>query len=226
MRGLPHLSKQAINESVSTVPGAQLDQIWYPLYDYLSYPTAGQTQLAFFTQPIGQGTTSAPGATGSKTEADTNLTSSGLLPKGNRFYFVGVELKWWPALAAARGPAAENTVGTNWIDTYNVLKSGWLRIRIQNRDYLQDGPLDMFPATSRIAGAAAIGDATTAGANQLTQFDYAVGAGRPYEIVSQWIDNMQGFTCVIFWPAAVALAAATAARIGVRMLGYLVRDPQ
>jgi len=224
MRGLPHLSKQAINEAVSTVPGASPDQIWFPLYDYASYPLAGQSQLAFFTQPIGAGVTSAPGATGTKTEADTNLTSAGLLPKGNRFYWVGLELKWWPGATVARGPAAESTIGQNWIDAVNVLKSGWLRIRIQNRDYVQDGPLDMFPATTRVAGAAAVADATTAAANLLTQFDYAVGAGRPYEIVPQWIDNLQGFTAVIFWPAAVTVLNIS--RIGLRMLGYLVRDPQ
>jgi hypothetical protein len=224
MRGLPHLSQDTINKSVSTVPGAAPDQIWYPAYDYLTYPVGGQTQLAFFTQPIGQGVTSHPGAVGSKTEADTNLTAAGLFPKGNRFFWVGVEIKWWPGAAIARGPAAEATVGSNWIDTYNILKSGWLRIRIQNRDYVQDAPLDLFPPTTRLAGAAAIGDATTAGANQLTQFDYAVGAGRPYEIVSQWIDDLRGFTAVMFWP--VAVAAVTAGRIGLRLLGYLVRDPQ
>lgn len=224
MRGLPHLTPAAINSAVSTVPGASPDQIWYPTYDYLTYPTTGQSQLAFFTNPIGAGVTSAPGASGSKTESDTNLTSAGLFPKGNRFYWVGVEVKFWPGAAVARGPAAETTVGQNWNDVNNVLKSAWLRVRIQNRDYVLDGPLDLFPPTTRLAGAAAIADSTTAGANLLTQFDYAVGAGRPYEIVPQWIDNMQGFTAVMFWPALVTVT--NAARIGLRLLGYLIRDPQ
>lgn len=226
MRGLSHLDPAAINAAASTVPGQNLDEIWYPFYDYLAYPTAGQTQLAFFVNAIGAGVTSAPGATGTKTEADTNMTASGLLPKGNRFFWVGVEVKWWPGSAAARGPGAENTIGFNWADTYAVMKSGWLRIRIQNRDYVTDGPLEMFPATTRLAGIGAVADQTTAGANLLTQFDYATTAGRPYEVVSQFIDNMQGFTAVMFWPAAVATPSGVNARIGIRLLGRLIRDPQ
>jgi hypothetical protein len=226
MRGLSHLTADAIGAAASTVPGANPDEIWYPFYDYLAYPTAGQQQLAFFVNPIGAGVTSAPGAAGTKTEADTNMTASGLLPKGNRFFWVGVEVKWWPGSAAARGPAAQNTVGFNWADTYAVMKSGWLRIRIQNRDYVTDGPLEMFPATTRLAGAAALADQTTIAAASLTQFDYATSAGRPYEVVSQFIDNMQGFTCVMFWPAAVATPSGVNGRIGVRLLGRLIRDPQ
>lgn len=224
MRGLAHLTPDAINAATSTVPGATPDEVWNPLYDYLAYPTTGQSQLAFFVNGIGAGTTSAPGATGTKTEADTNMSSSGLLPKGNRFFWVGVEVKFWAGAAVARGPAAQATIGSNWIDTFNVLKSGWLRIRIQNRDFVLDSPLDMFPPTTRLAGAAAVADQTTIAATSLTQFDYAVGAGRPYEIVSQYIDNMQGFTCVMFWPALVTVV--NAARIGVRLMGRLVRDPQ
>jgi hypothetical protein len=226
MLGLPSLSQEAINKAVSTVPGATPDQIWWPLYDYLVYPVAGQAQLAFFTQPIGQGVASSFGAAGTKTEADTNFTASGLLPKGNRFYWVGVEVKFWAGAAAARGaPAAEATAGNNMNDINNVLRSGWLRIRIQNRDYVQDGPLDMFPASTRLAGVQAFSDNFTAGANSLvTAADYAAGAGRLYQVVPQFIDAMQGLGVVIFWPVAVAVT--TQARIGVRLLGYLIRDPQ
>ena len=45
MRGLAHLTPDAINAAASTVPGATPDEVWYPLYDYLVYPTTGQAQL-------------------------------------------------------------------------------------------------------------------------------------------------------------------------------------
>lgn len=44
-------------------------------YDYQLYPTAGNTQLTFFSSPVGQGLTSALGGTvgSGKTLWDTNL---------------------------------------------------------------------------------------------------------------------------------------------------------
>src|SRR6266481_3756473 len=93
--GLSNLNRQDLAAHRVTVPGTQ-DAIYAPLYDSAVYAAAGQLQLNFFSLPIGQGTTSAPGATGAKTEADTNLSNAGLLPKGNRFYCTGVELTLWP----------------------------------------------------------------------------------------------------------------------------------
>lgn len=225
MPGLNRLTRDQLAAHRVTVPGAQ-DEIYAPLYDSASYPAAGQTQLTFFALPIGQGTTSAPGATGTKTEADTNLTNAGLLPKGNRFFCTGIEFLFFPGSNPGRGAAADANVGFNWNDTYAVAKSGWVRFRIQNRDYILDGPLQNFPPVTRLAGVASVTSTLTAGASTLDQIDYASFAGMPYNIVPVYIESNQAFTVQVNWPAAVALPSAAAGRIFCRLRGRLIRDAQ
>jgi hypothetical protein len=66
-----------------TQPG-QSEIIRQSLYDNQILPGAGSTQLNFFQQPIGQGITSALGATAAtaKTQFDTNMSLGGQLPSG------------------------------------------------------------------------------------------------------------------------------------------------
>lgn len=58
---------------------ARLEQLkvrrWYPIYDRVTYVTAGQTELQFFVNQIGAGTPA-------KTKADTNMKTSEVLPQG------------------------------------------------------------------------------------------------------------------------------------------------
>jgi hypothetical protein len=225
MVGLQRLSRGDLASHRVTVPGTQ-DEIYSPLYDSVTYAAVGQTQLTFFALPIGQGTTSAPGAAGTKTEADTNLTNAGLLPKGNRFYCTGIEFQFYPGSNPGRGAAADNTVGFNWNDMYAVAKSGWVRFRIQNRDYLLDGPLINFPPVTRLSGMAAITRTLTAGASTLDQVDYCSLAGMPYNIVPVFIESNQAFTVQVNWPAAVALPSAVAGRLFCRLRGRMIRDAQ
>jgi hypothetical protein len=211
-----------------TVPNTA-DAIWYPLYDSVAYAAAGQLNLTFFSVPIGQGTTSAPGATGAKTEADTNLTNAGLLPKGNRFYCMGIEFKFVPGNTPGKrgdGAVAATSPGRNWNDVNAVAAGGWARFRIQNRDYVLDGPVGLFPPQDRLAGASALADTTTAAAAGLVQIDYAATAGAPYQIVPTYIEDNQFFGVSLFWPALVALPSGVAGRIWCRLLGQLIRDAQ
>lgn len=202
-----------------------LDSIWNPLYDYQNYPTTGQLSLTFFSSPIGQGTTSAPGASGTKTEADTNMQNAGLLARGNRFYLRGIEVLFYPGGAVGSGNVAAAAAGQNWRDVYGVMKSAWLKLTIQNRDYILDGPLGVFPPTFRLSGAAAMSANTTAGADTtLWQVDYAAAAGMPYQLVPMFIEENQFFSVKMQWPALVTVV--NAGRIGVRLLGELIRNAQ
>lgn len=212
----------------TTVPNTA-DAIWYPLYDSVAYAAAGQLTSTFFSVPIGQGATTAPGAAGPKTEADTNMTNAGLLPKGNRFYCMGVELKLVPGNTPGKrgdGAVAATSPGRNWNDVNAVAQSGWVRFRIQNRDYVIDGPLGIFPSQDRLAGSAALADTTTAAGAGLVQIDYASFAGAPYQIVPTYIEDNQFFTVQIFWPALVPLVSGVAGRLWCRLLGQLIRDAQ
>jgi hypothetical protein len=222
------LSRSSVADLAShrvSIPGTQ-DEIYAPLYDSQTYPAAGSTQLVFFALPIGQGTTTAPGATGTKTEADTNLSNAGLLPKGNRFYCTGVEVAIYPGNNPGFGATADAQLGRNWNDIYAITKSGWMRFRIQNRDYIIDGPLINFPPPVRLAGAASVTSTLTAGAATAGEIDYATAAGMPYNIVPVYIESNQAFTVQLNWPAAVATPSTVAARVFVRLRGRLIRDAQ
>ena len=63
MNGRPILTTTQLQAHVAQV-GNISDVIWAPLYDSASYASTGSLQLNFFSQPVGQGTTSAPSATG------------------------------------------------------------------------------------------------------------------------------------------------------------------
>jgi len=224
-QGISPVTGGQLNRFRATVPGTA-DAIYAPLYDYQTYLAAGQLQLNFFSLPIGQGTTSAPGATGTKTEADTNMQNAGLLPQGNRFFLTGLEVLFYPGNPIGAGALADAQAGRNWTDMYNVMKSGWLRLRIQNRDYILDGPLQVFPPIQRLEGVGSVTSTLTAGASTLAQIDYPTVAGIPYNIVPIYIQSNQFFGVQMNWPALVPLPSTVAGRIGVRLRGQLIRDAQ
>jgi hypothetical protein len=221
-RALNRITRADIASHRVTVAGTQ-DAIYAPLYDSILYPTAGLTQINFFSLPIGQGVTSAAGATGTKTEADTNLTNSGLLPKGNSFYCTGIEFNLIPgALPGNTGALA--TTGQNLNDVYSVARNGWFRFRIQNRDYVLDAPLGIAPPLNRLAVASTPASVVTA--TTIVQADYAAFAGAPYNIVPVWIESNQAFSVQVNFPVAVAITSNTTSRLTVRLRGRLIRDAQ
>lgn len=223
--GLQRISNTNLVQGASTVAGKR-DEVKMPLYDTAAYPAAGTNQLTFFALPIGQGVTTAPGAAGAKTEADTNLTNAGLLPAGNSFYLTGVELHFWPGFSPAAGAAADALAGRFWTDVWTFLTSGWLRLRIQQRDYVLDGPALMFPPKTRLAGVASLTSTLTAGAATLDQVNYAAAAGIPYTMVGQTITPNQSFSVTLNYPALVPLPSVVAARVQCRLDGRFIRDVQ
>jgi hypothetical protein len=226
IQGRKGVSADMLNGHRTTVQGVA-DAIWAPLYDFQAYPAAGTLGLNFFSVPQGQGTTSALNATGVKTIADTNMQVAAQLPRGNRFYCVGIEVEFFPgSVPGSLGAAAATTVGRNMNDCYNVLKSGSLTFNIQQRVFAQDAPLMKFPPQTRLTGVAAIADATTAAAALNSQIDYATAAGAGYSIIPVDIESTQFFSVTVNFPALVPTVSTAAARIGVRLLGNLIRDAQ
>jgi len=212
----------------TTVPNTQ-DAVFNPLYDYQPYVAAGQLVLNFFQVPIGQGATSHPGGAGPKTEADTNMTNAGMLAKGNRFLCIGIEVEFYPgsvpgfnvALALS---AAE--LARNWDDVYVVSRSGSVRFRIQNRDYVLDAPIGKFPSSTRLCGTAALSDNAATATSLVNQIEYASMCGAAYNIVPTYIEATQAFGVQLVWPNLIALPSAVIGRIGVRLIGDLIRDAQ
>ncbi len=204
---------------------ATQDIIYAPIYDSAAYASAGQTQIVFFTQPLGQGTTSAPGATGTKTLADTNMTAAGQLTKGNEFFMIGQELMLFPGELPEQNLGAGATVNGFVNDTYVIGKSGVLTLQIgSNRNYIQDGPLMIFPPAARLAVASGVGGTSTAGTQSVLNMEYAQWTGEPYAITPVYIEATQGFQETLQWP--VAVTAQVTARLFSRFRGYLIRNAQ
>lgn len=220
--GRPILTQQDLDAHRTAL--AQQDIIYAPLYDSANYGTAGQNQIVLFTSPLGQGTTTAPAATGSKTLADTNMTAAGQLTKGNEFFMTGQELMLFPGQSPE---ATANITQLNGFinDTYTIGKSGFLTLQIgSNRNYIQDGPLMIYPPAARLAVAGAIGGTATASLTSILNMEYASWSGEPYDITPVYIEATQGFQESLQWPAVVTVNAT--ARIFSRLRGYLIRNAQ
>jgi hypothetical protein len=121
-----------------TNPG-QSEIIRQRLYDYQLYATAGYTSLSFFQVPIGQGVTSAIGATvgTAKTVWDTSMELGGQLPSGRAFLIESIEVLFTPGTVSTANTytqaafvlfnaTAAATVG-NWVNDVNTFyQSGLL----------------------------------------------------------------------------------------------------
>ncbi len=181
---------------------------YQPLYDYQTYALAGTTEMSFFAVPQGQS---------SKTLADTNMRLAAQLPSPQSFLVTAIMIEFWPN--AFPGAFGAQALTANINDVYELGKSGYVDFRVGDKQITEDGPLNKFPSDTRLAGMAALSDATTAGANLQGRVDYATWAGKIYEIDPVLIEPAQSINFKIKWSSAVAITAD--ARLGVRLSGVL-----
>lgn len=196
------------------LPGTEY--IRQSLYDFQAYPGVGQTQLTFFQVPIGQS---------SKTKFDTNMQLAGQLPAGQRFLLKCIKIAFFPGSAVDTFIAVAAATPQQADDVYTFSKSGWLELFIGSKSYLTEAPLGRFPTDSGIElnNAIASNSATTS----LVKSEYARLAGRPYLIdPAILLEPTQNFNVSLNWPTAVALPSTNAARVGVILEGYLIRNSQ
>lgn len=232
--GRPILTTQYIQSHTVGVPGTQ-DVIWGPLYDSLAYPSAGQQLLSFFSQPQGAGVSSAPGV-GAVVKGiyDTNMITNNQLSLGNEFYAIGSETLFFPGVNNATsttgafalppgGSVAVASAGQFWNDVYNVGNGGIKILTVgTDRSYIKDGPLNMFPPATRLAGIAALASGDTAAT--AAQISYAVWSGEPYTLVPIYIQSTQQFTLQVTFAALIPTPSTQIARIVERLRGYLIRQ--
>ena len=200
---ISQLQKYSVNRA------GMVNAFTQPLYDFQAYAAGGQTSLVFFQLPIGQA---------SKTYADTNMTNPGALPNPVRQIVQSIQIMFFPG-SAVNATGAIGTNGLNWQDVWTVWKSGWLEFLVGSSTLLYDAPLGKFPCSQRLAGAAALADATTAGAGLHSQIDYATFAGPVKQITPVLLEPTQNFSVTLRWPTAVALPSTVAGRIGVILEG-------
>jgi hypothetical protein len=208
------------------------------LFDFLLYPTAGQTQFNFFATPQGQGLTSAVGATAgtAKTIADTNMEAAGMLPAGKSYLITSIEVSFFAGSVSTANTytlaspvifnaTAAVAVEAQIADVNSFYQSGSLKLFIGSKTYLEEAPLLRFPPKTQLTfdGAVASNSATTA------QVGFVSGkiSGRPYVVEPPiYLENNQNFVVQLNYPAAVATPSGFNARVGVILDGYLYRNSQ
>lgn len=207
------------------------------LYDYQLYPLLGTTQLSFFSNPVGQGITSAVGGIigGPKTFHDTNLEMANTLPSGKAFLIQSVEIDWNPGISATANtfvPAAVSvfaaaataavTIAANDMNTISL--AGVFELNILSKNYFRDTPIRAFPKKVWLEGSAAV--TTTTAAAEVALFMFHT-AGRPMYInPGITLQSAVNFNCLLIYPTAVPTPSAFNGRMGIILDGLEMRASQ
>ena len=197
----------------------QYEAVRQSLYDFQAWGASGVgvTQYSFFQVPVGQS---------SKTKADTNMTTAGILPSPIKFFVQSVEVYFFPGGEIARNFTAAGDPDI-WSDDIEAFYNGvsFLEIIVGSKTYLTEAPLVRMPPKAKIKGNFAISGTFTATAGNL--LDMSSADGRPYFIdPGIFIPSMQNFNVQINWPTALTLPSAADARLGIVLDGLLYRLSQ
>lgn len=207
-------------------------------YDYILYPTAGVGQLSFFSNPAGQGITTAQGAVvgSTKTLWDTNLVMANTLPSGAAYMIESIEVPFWPGASGAANTftlaavtafaAVAATAVAGWLNDVNSFYlGGMLELNILSKNYLRETPLAAFPSKTYFEGFAGV--ASNSATTGETIAANMRASGRPYYLEPTIsLQPAVNFEVVLKWPAAVATPSGFNARVGVVLDGYFMRASQ
>ncbi len=218
---------------------AQSEVIRQRFYDYQLYATAGAQQLSFFSQPVGQGiTTALGGAVGTpKTQWDTNLEIPNTLPSGKAFMIESIEVLFNPGSVSTTNtytpaaiwtfiavPTAQLPAGAaNDVNTF--YQGGMLELNVLSKNYLRETPLMAFPPKAMLGvdGAVASNSATTS----TVAHTVAKAVGRPYYLEPTIaLQAAVNFEVLLKWPAAVQTPSGFNGRVGVILDGFFMRASQ
>lgn len=185
-------------------------KLFAPLYDSQRHATTGHTELPFFLEAIGQGTSAHVGS-GSKKLVDTNLRQGGRLSAGQRASVIGIRVKF---------KQTDYTVVTNPTDIQKIQSTGTLEIKIADSKKIEQQLVD-FNAGVGLTGFAA----TTASSTSI----FGVSNGNPdvgnfwklYDVPFDILEGQQ-IEATMRWPAAVTITTATV--ITLQLEGYLWGD--
>lgn len=230
----PTLNDMAANLAVDL---GSIEVIKWEFYDYLLYPTAGQTQLGFFLNGQGAGLSSSPGnANAVKGITDTNLTGAGILPSPQAFWTEEIEANFDPGavatantftlqVPAAFAAASAATVQAGEHDVNAVLTTGSLQFTVSQKPYYQAAPLHRAPPSTRPQMDCAIANTSATVGEVLKAKAYATG----FPLILDpgvGIMTAQNFGVSMQWPVAIATPSGFNGRIGVVLSGWLFRGVQ
>lgn len=217
---------------------AQSEVVRNRFYDYQLYATAGVAQLTFFSQPVGQGITSAQGAVvgTAKTQFDTNLELPNTLPSGKAYMLQSIEVLYLPGSVSTANTytpanlslfavAAAASVAAQLNDVNTFYQSGMLELNVLSKNYLRETPVLAFPPKAHLDVSAALAN-TSATVGEIAAV-FAKASGRPYYIQPEIsLQPAVNFEVLIKYPAAVATPSGFNARVGVILDGYFMRAGQ
>lgn len=217
---------------------AQSEIVRQRLYDYQLYPAAGSQQLSFFQAPIGQGVTTALGATvgAAKSQWDTNMELGGQLPSGKSFLVESIEVLFLPGASAVANTyttanlsqfaaVAALALTAAIQDVQQFYSSGMLELNILSKNYLRETPLLAFPPKAHLDLSAAV--ATNSATTSEVAQNLAKASGRPYYIEPRvTLQPAVNFEVLLRWPALVPTISTFNARVGVILDGYMLRASQ
>lgn len=192
-----------------------VEGVWNPLYDYQTYPTAGAAQLTYFQAPLG-------GATG-RTYEDTNIDLGGQLSTPTEFLITSIGVNFLSNFPTDLLSGAINS--SEPLDTFTVLKRGFMRVTIGSKDYIKYTNLMEFPAAGRMNGFGAASNRSVLAAGQRTAVGIAQSTGPQFAMTPIRLPSGQAFRATIEYPNG-AVAATAGGRLGIILYGFMYRLSQ
>lgn len=230
----PTLDEMAQNLALDL---GSVEIVKWELFDYLLYPTAGQTILSFFLNGLGQGLSASPGNAGAgKAITDTNLTGAGVLPSPQAFWTEEIEVMvdagsvstantYTPQVPAAFAVANAAGIQAGSHDINAILTTGGFQFSVGQKPYYQCAPLHRAPPTVRIQLDTAVANTSGTVGEVVKERAYATGDTLKLD-PGVGIPTAMNFAAQMTWPVAIATPSGFNARIGVVLSGWLFRAVQ
>ena len=176
------------------------------IYDTQTYAAAGQTVLNFFRQSY---------ADAGKNKDLTNLKRGGQMPHNEAILVRAIALRFLPGVDNLKLDGDSSYIK----DVVAFMKSGRVHIKTNGVDVVEDGPLSLFPAETRLDLSFGIDDNRAAGAGQFAVGQHGDVVGRVYMPEPFLLDKNQAFDAALEWDTAVALPSGVAGKVIMRLIG-------
>lgn len=176
------------------------------IWDRQTYAAAGQTVLNFFTEAY-----TAAG----KGKDKTNMKRNGQMPHNEAILVRAIAVRFLPGVSPLKLDGDSSFIA----DVMAFMKSGRLRIKTNGVDVVEDGPLSLFPAETRLNLSFGIDDNRAAAAGQFAVGQHGDVVGRLYTPEPFMLDRGQAFDAAMEWDTAVALPSTVAGSVFLRLIG-------
>ena len=176
------------------------------IWDKQTYAAAGQTVLNFFTEAY---------TAASKGKDKTNMKRGGQMPHNEAILVRAIAVKFTPGVLPVKVDGDSSYVA----DLLAAMRGGRVHIKTNGVDVVEDGPLSLFPAETRLDMSFGISDNRAAAAGQFAVGQHGDVIGRIYMPEPFMLDRNQAFDASIAWDTAIALPSTVAGTVIMRLIG-------